>query len=406
MKKKSNVLITTLGKGRPVTPEAQGVGRYKEVRYRFDDGDVSLPTTFFGAALREHLEKNGTRIDRIVILGTSGSMWDAWLEVDVDFFIAHEELALRLQKAQEADSIAGAELQKLAKVLSERAGVPVDCRRIPYGVTEEEQLGILRVISTCANEGDSVYMDVTHGLRHLPMLELQSAFLMKAKFETKGLYYGAFERKDADGLVPVVPLTGALRINEWNQAVSILRETGNVAPLARLPGMESFREALLNCQFYEQMNNVAQSRRFACDILKRLEDLPEEGRLFEGELRKAFEWGNEQKYARRQFRQAQKAFDNGDDLRSVTLLMETAISAYIEGDAVNRETRDEVQEKLNKQHIAEWHCLRQLRNSLVHGGAPSGRGADEVLRMRKSEADFKAGMAPLFKWVESILPKG
>ncbi len=400
----SNVLITTLGKGRPVTPEAQGVGRYKEAQYRFNDGDVSSPTTFFGAALRNHLEKAGTHIDRIVILGTSGSMWDAWLEVDEGFFFAHVELAQRLQEAQDAEIVEATLLQELANALSERAGVTVDCRRIPYGVTEAEQLEILRTISTCAEEGDNVYMDVTHGLRHLPILELQSAFLMKAKFKTKGLYYGAFERSDHEGLVPVVSLTGAMRINDWCQAISILQETGNVAPLARLPGMEPFREALLNCQFYEQMNDVGKSRCYARDILNQLEKLPLEGRLFESAIRKAFDWGEEQKYARRQFKQAKKAFENGDYLRSVILLMEAAISAQILGDAGNAEKRQAQQEEMNKQCGDKWHCLRKLRNSLAHGGAPQGCGADEVLRMRQSEADFKKGMAPLFKWVESVLP--
>ena len=125
---------------------------------------------------------------------------------------------------------------------------------------------------------------------------------------------------------------------------------------------------------------------------------------FADEVRRVFDWGNEQRYARRQFEQSKKAFENGDYLRSTILLMEAAISAHMQGDATNAEARSAMQEALNKDHCEEWHCIRKLRNSFAHGGAPSGRGAERVIKMRKSEENFKDGMKPLFKWVESVLP--
>ena len=151
-------------------------------------------------------------------------------------------------------------------------------------MNEEEQLEILQIISRSANDGDNVYMDVTHGFRHLPMLVLQSAFLMSSRFTTKGIYYAAFDRRTAEGYVPVISLSGAMKINNWCCAVATLKETGNVSSLARLSGMEAFREDLLKCQFFEQMNDVAQSRRHARAILDHLPDLPPEGRLFEAEI--------------------------------------------------------------------------------------------------------------------------
>lgn len=400
-----NVLITTLGRAQQPNPQKEGVGRYRKAKYRFENGYVSEETEFFGIALKAYLESIGIQIDKIVVLGTASSMWDAWLEVDDDLYFSKEPFAKELADAAQTEAgVSSVQLKRLSKILTEHQKTQVDCRQIPYGMKEEDQLEILQTISNCAETGDCVYMDVTHGLRHLPMLELQSAFLMRSRFETRGIYYGAFERKVGEEAVPVISLTGAMTINAWCCAMATLKETGNVAPLARLPGMETVKDALLKCQFYEQMNDVSQSKRYAREVLAHLEELPPEGLLFKEEIRRVFDWGNEQKYARRQFEQAKKAYENGDYLRSVILLMETVISAHMQGNMTNTGERMAMQEQLNKKHCDEWHCIRKLRNSFAHGGAPEGSGADRIIKMRKSEGDFREGMEPLMKWVESILP--
>lgn len=396
----SNVLITTLGKK---TKEKGRDARYDTVKYRFGNDFTSEPTAFFGIALKTYLEATGIQIDKVVVLGTSGSMWDAWLEVDEDLYFSNEMFANELAKSRNSENgVSSEQLDRLSSILTEHQKTAVNCRLIPYGMEEKEQLEILQTISSCAEAGDCVYMDVTHGLRHLPMLELQSAFLMRSKFETKGIYYGAFDQKNGGG-VPMISLTGAMTINAWCCAMATLKETGNVAPLARLPGMEVMKDALLKCQFYEQMNDVGQSRRYAREVVARLDELPPEGLLFKEDIRRVFDWGNAQKYAHRQFEQAKKAFENGDYLRSVILLMETAISAHMQSDVTNGEARTAMQNKLNKECGDEWHQIRKLRNSLAHGGSPEGRGADCIIRMRGDESEFKKEMRLLMKWVKSVL---
>ena len=401
----SNVLITTLGRAKPLDSRKTGVGRYQTVKYCFEGMYTSEPTAFFGVALKGYLQTRGKTIDKIAILGTRSSMWDAWLEVEDDLYFSNEAFAKELADAATSEAgVSDEQLSKLAAILAAQQNIGVVCRAIPYGMKEDEQLEILQTISDCAVEGDCVYMDVTHGLRHLPMLELQSAFLMRPRFETKCIYYGAFERKEGD-VVPVVSLTGAMTINAWCCAMATLKETGNVAPLARLPGMEALRSDLLQCQFYEQMNDVSRSRKYAREVLAHIDELPPEGLLFKDEIRRVFDWGNEQRYARRQFEQAKKAFENGDYLRSAILLMEAAISAHMRGDTTNASAREEVQKQLNKTNCDEWYCIRKLRNSFAHDGTPEGQGAAQVIDMRKSEESFRNGMKPLFKWVESVLPR-
>ena len=400
----ANVLITTLGKAKPSSDRQNVHGRYRTLRYDFGEGKISATTAFFGKALFDYLSDKGIAIDRIVILGTSGSMWDAWLEVDdtAQMFFDNEEFARELQRNVDGDAVSSDQLSYLSRILSQNLNVETLCRLIPYGSDTSEQLEMIQVISKSADAGDTVYMDVTHGLRHLPMLEMLSAFMMRPRFETRSLFYGAAERQRG-GVAPTITLDGALRINDWICAIAILKETGNVTALANLPGMEKIRDSLLKCQFYEQMNEVAQARKYAKHIVEHLDDIPAEGQLFRQEIREIFEWGNKSILAIRQFSQAQKAFDNHDYMRSVILFFETVISSELKEDVQNPEKRKTVQERLNKECGDEWHILRKLRNSLAHAEAFCGRGAKKVMAMRQDEESFINGMKPLIKWVEERL---
>ena len=402
----ANVLITTLGKARPSNDRQNVHGRYRTLRYDFGEGKISAPTAFFGKALFDYLSDKGIAIDKIVILGTSGSMWDAWLEVydTAQMFFDNEKLATELQRKVEVDDVSPDQLSTLSRILSQNLYVETLCRLIPYGIDTSEQLEMIQVISKSADPGDTVYMDVTHGLRHLPMLEMLSAFMMHPRFETRSLFYGAAERQQK-GIAPTITLDGALRINDWICAIAILKKTGNVTALANLPGMETLRDSLLKCQFYEQMNDVVQARRNAKKIVEHLDDIPAEGQLFRQEIREIFEWGNKSILAIRQFSQAQKAFDNHDYMRSVILFFETVVSSELKEDAQNPEKRKTVQERLNKECGDEWYILRRLRNSLAHSETPTGRCADKVIKMRKDEEEFVNGMKPLIEWVRKRLPK-
>ena len=400
----NHVLITTLGKANPRNGEQYGYGRYRTLRYGFGNGYVSAPTPFFGKALLDQLRSRNVTMEKIVILGTSGSMWDAWLEVEEELFFAHETFATELQKSVDSDAVSEGQLSEVSRILSEGLNADVSCRLIPYGIDTREQLEMIKIIANSADAGDEAYMDVTHGFRHLPMLEMLSAFLMRSRFRTKGIFYGAADRQQ-DGVAPTIALDGALRINDWICAIATLKETGNVTPLANLPGMESFRDALLRCQFYEQMNDVKQARRYAKEILGRLDDLPEEGSLFRKDLREVFAWGNENRYALRQFSQGEKAFRNGDYMRAVILFFETVISAELKEDAQNPEKRQEIQDRLNKECGDEWHTLRKLRNSLAHSETVKGRCADKVMAIRRDQESFKKGMEPLIEWVKGRLPR-
>lgn len=393
------ILVTTLGKGR------RGEDGYRVAKYRFADGVVSRETPFFGLALMEYLAQQDTGLDKIVVLGTTGSIWDAWWQGSEDMLDTKAELFHNLGEMVDNAGRNENLLVELAETLTETFGKTFECKFIPSGTTEAEQMEILQIINGVGAKGDTVYLDVTHGFRHLPMLEMMSAFLMKANYEIGGIFYGAFENMDADGSAPVVSLTGLLHLQEWIEAMAVLRETGNVMPLARIETMKAFRADLERYQFYSQMNNVAQARSVARSILSRLHELPPEGMIFSSQLVDIFSWAEDQRYARRQFRQANAAYENGDYLRMTIMLMESVISAKAgRGNERNAEVRRQTQENLNATHEEQWHILRKLRNSFAHDGEPTGRGAATVIRMRADKNEFDGIMRGIVNWVEQQMP--
>jgi hypothetical protein len=96
-------------------------GNYQAATYRFPGGR-KVPASFFGAALRKV-----TKSDRLVVLGTSGSMWQVLLEI-AGVGEAHEGLWQGLAEACEADRVTQEQLDGLAAVVA-----PEPSRRTPSG---------------------------------------------------------------------------------------------------------------------------------------------------------------------------------------------------------------------------------------------------------------------------------
>lgn len=402
-----NCLVTTLGKARRMDiPDASGHGSYRTARYRFSDMEVSDPTTFFGLALYRHLQKNGADIGKIVVLGTRGSMWDALLDIHPDILgdDANAPL-LELYEAVDGEGVSDEMLEKLSCAVGSALGVSVSCLAIPYGKDGVEQIDILSCVRRATEGSDTAFLDVTHGLRHLPMMTLVSAFLVghdAHPIRTAGVYYGALEMKGSADSAPVVKLDGLLAVEEWIEAMTVFKTSGNVSRLANIPGLDAELSRLLNeYQFFEQMNNVSQSRKCAKKIQQLLDSLPPEGKMFKDELYRMFDWANGENYARRQYDQARNAFDNGDYLRAVLLLNESVITSEIHsgtGGILKYEIREEARKRLGKSRDNAWMLLTNLRNTLAHGSSTTGGIAADIQRMRGNEAEFRKEMETLFKW--------
>ena len=209
-----------------VVISALGTSPYTEVLYRFQDGQA-IRSSYPVHAL---IQKSGVRFDQTIVLLTEKAR----------------------KKWRSMQSVLGR--------YKETAG---DIRpvRIKDGKNSEEVWQIFDVIAKVVPENAQLYIDITHGLRHLPMLlVMAAAYLRAAKNVTiRSISYGAFDlrRTNSDGDVEcdVFELLPFVELFDWASAAKMFQETGNASQLAYLLRSTGAR---LGEEAREQINSVAQ----------------------------------------------------------------------------------------------------------------------------------------------------
>lgn len=110
---------------------------------------------------------------------------------------------------------------------------------IPNGERAEELWTIFETILNDVQEGDEVYVDVTHGFRSLSVVLVTALqFALRAKkAQLVEVSYGAFEAiKPATDPTPrpTFDLTPFFVLNDWTDAVAVFRASRDLRPLAQL----------------------------------------------------------------------------------------------------------------------------------------------------------------------------
>ena len=360
----SHTLISFLGK-------AQQGGQYRKACYQFADGKQEI-TRFFSLAL-----KNYIRPEKMVILGTSGSMWDVLCEnLGAD---GHEQW-VALSEAAENDSVSQTQLQQFDAMVSNRLGVDCQLKLIPYGDDLNGQIEILNIMAADVQTGDSVSLDLTHGLRHLPMLGLLSAMYLQTarKASIKGIYYGALDRTK-NGLTPVMQLNGLLSITDWLHALDGFNKTGNLAPFSELLQRDGMTAETAQCldeaAFFENTLNIPNARSPLKKFAEATQNgLPGIGALFQDSLQERIAWHKENNLYLRQRSNANFFLQQGDYLRAAALGYEAFITWQMQQnktgpklDPQNYEHRQRIKDDIKKDHNEDYKLLSHLRNALAHG---------------------------------------
>jgi CRISPR-associated Csx2 family protein len=390
----THTLISFLGRGNPDRGK-----RYRQATYEFGAGQRQT-TEFFGLGLTRWIGP-----DRLLILGTTGSMWDVLL-FSLGLGQQHDEALLALTESADADRTTQEELDRLTSVVSERLGLPVTLRLIPYGRDTDEQVGILQRMASDIAEGDAVTLDVTHGLRHLPMLAQMSAlYLRRVKnVEVRGLYYGALDMTH-DGLTPVMNLRGLLDIADWTGAVQSFDKDGDYGVFASLMQAQSPAAASLlrESAFYERTTRPGQARGKLRELAVVLDRHPLAGigALFAPTLRNRLSWHEEDRLYLRQQALARLYLEHDDFLRAALLGFEAFITRLMQQQGMTnpdnwtqRETVKKMYEAHNKtihprsDEYQRYCLLRDLRNHLAHGNASPQAEIQKALASAEQLRDF------------------
>lgn len=241
-------------------------------------------------------------------------------------------------------------------------------------------------------EKDSVSLDITHGLRHLPLFVVLVALYLKAikQAEIKGIYYGASEmREKNEGVAPVVDLTGLLAVADWISALSSFDKDGDYGVFANLLTTDGFNEKdtknLTNAAFAERTQNIQDAVGRLGKIDSKLSQLHGVAALFSPQLRERISWyslgkdidSSDELREIKQFYQKQKKlaydyFERRDYIRATTFALETLITRQMRAgerpEVYEDRERVTADKRLkDKAEISDMLTLNTIRNALAHG---------------------------------------
>ena len=196
-----------------------GTGFYNECNYY--SGDFAYGTRFIQqATLAMHVAQNQwTADDAAYILLTDGAKKNNWqipgnVRRNVRTKANEEYIGLKDQ------------LDALSLPMPV---MPVD---IADGKDEAEMWDIFDTVYCLLREGDSLYFDVTHGFRYLPMFVVvlgNYAKFMK-NVTVKGITYGNFEAHDDKG-APIMDLLSLSTLQNWTYAAADFLRHGDAKRL-------------------------------------------------------------------------------------------------------------------------------------------------------------------------------
>lgn len=167
-----------------------GIGKYQPCSYRI--GGVLYPQEiFFSHALAKHLHP-----DKVISLQT-----------------------------EEASSAHGEALENGFRELP----TTHQAVRIPVGKSESELWEIFSALTDHIPKGSTLFIDITHGFRSLPILGLIALSYLRVtrNIEIGGIYYGAWEHREEDGASHAFDLTPFLALLDWTAAADQFMATGS-----------------------------------------------------------------------------------------------------------------------------------------------------------------------------------
>jgi len=351
---------------------------YREATYRFPDGEQRT-TAFFGLALREVL-----RPDRLVVLGTSGSMWDVLIE-HLATEGQDEDLRLRLIEAATTGAATESLLNEVTSLVEQALALPCVLRMIDYGRDVDGQTRILSAIAESVPKG-RVHLDLTHGFRHLSALGLLSAFFLErvARLDIIGLYYGALDMTEGH-ITPVVRLDGLLAVQRWIDALDRFDQNGDYgvfAPLLEADGVPADKaRCLARAAYFERTMNLSDARSQIQTFLPSLETIRHgASALFQDALDKRLDWARNGSLFDHQARLAHFYLDTADYLRAAVFAYEAVITRECLQRRLDVHNWDKgrgpASEMIEAEYKAEmrphderdaYWMLKNLRNGLAHG---------------------------------------
>ncbi|MBK1735778.1 TIGR02221 family CRISPR-associated protein [Halorhodospira abdelmalekii] len=358
---------------------------YDRIAYRFPKDVVQEGVAFIGNGIAHY-----TKPDRLVILGTSGSMWD---QVIADYPQAKlsEECDLALVESVDGAVTTAAQLEEVATALSEAAPFTIDLRLIPDVPGMDQTWEILHTLVDATAGSDRLTIDITHGFRHLPMVAMMAALYRRTladsePFAVDALWYAQWPPGAQEA--EMHNIAGILALADWMEAIRYSRTTGDLSLVADLLREDApeIAEDLAQGSFKETIHQGTHARGPYRRVRSALKEntLPGPAGLFQPLLEAHIEWVDGQHLHVRQAAHARSALERKDYLRAALYGYEAFVTQqtrklYGNEHVDHHEKRKAASDAFahscqgrsrEDQKCRAFHQLRQLRNALAHGDHP------------------------------------
>jgi len=395
----AQTLVSFLGR----TPKSSK--GYSKLKYSLD-GETGNPFSYSGYFL-----KNKFSPARLVILGTSGSMWDHLFEIDVDLGSQEEDLRLALCAAVEQQQVTQPMLDELTPLLASALGCELVLRVIPNGRSQAEQVEIISRISEALGEDDRVSLDITHGYRHLPLLASMAVIyvnVIKPRIRFEHVWYGEYNADE--GTAIMTDVGGVLALNSWVDAIRRNEYTGDFGAIADIIGDVDITNDLKEASFQESIHRGSKARAPLKRVRTHLQanPLPGLGAMFQPVLEQRTGWVHDEKSFMRQRSQAMAALARGDTLRATLFGFEAYITRKMQesgnvspGDIDKHRVRADFQDPGNRQieftsaeEKQQYIFLRNIRNALAHGDQLQTK---EIQAATNNQTTFTAELTKLLE---------
>ena len=236
----AKILIAGLGKG------IKKDGKYKKTNYSIEsennDSIIYENENFITSALEKHFE-----IDKTVYIGTVGSMWDNLYSYYCDKYklVEDEEYTFELleasSNAKQNSEFSEINIKKFNDIFKEKAKIILT----KFGVNTNEifeNFNLIMEIGNMLNDGDEIYLDITHSFRSNAMwMFLVINYItdvLDKNIEVKMISYGMLEAKYNKQIIkngetreieisPVVNLKAFFDLMKWIKGANELKNYGN-----------------------------------------------------------------------------------------------------------------------------------------------------------------------------------
>jgi CRISPR-associated Csx2 family protein len=378
----STTLITFIGR-----TEKTNDG-YRKTNYEIE-GTQYPPSAFLGFKLQEHLKP-----EKLIIMGTQGSMWDHLFDGDIHLGTQQEDSRLNLVESVENQTVTQSQLEMLTPLLSEALQVQVELQIIPFGQTLEDQIGLLSSMAKHVEPNSNVHLDVTHGFRSLPMIALLASMYLREIRDAhiQGIWYGVYD-KNMD-VTPVHNIHGLLKMADWLSSMHSYKKDGDYGVFSELLGNEG--KNLETAAFYERTSNPIKAKQ-QLTTWTSSNQYPDDpiASLFEDELKARISWHRAQRRHEYERHLACEYLNRKDYLRAAVFGLESKISELVYTQKVPDQynERDEANKTLAKE-CEKYITLRNIRNALAHGVRSHDQKIDKLLG---NESELVGELNRLFK---------